>query len=168
MESIEILAKKSNDLVGFLQLEWSKNNPWHKPLAHKPTQKNLQKSEWERWLIPNYMYSKKFFPKFLSGSGYLVTHKASKCLFEMSKTIPIVHLEDVYITGLCAESCNLRRKHNRGFHARKMENPPLSQYKLKLTDVTIHKSTGQMDQLLNQTIHIHNQTIQFFKVENMY
>ena len=79
------LAQKSNDLIGFLQLEWSKHNPGHKPLAHKPTPKNLQKSEWERWLIPNYMYSKKYFPKYLSGSGYLVTHKASKCLLEKSK-----------------------------------------------------------------------------------
>ena len=31
--------------------------------------------------------------------------------------IPIVHLEDVYITGLCASSCHLRCEHDKGFKA---------------------------------------------------
>jgi beta-1,3-galactosyltransferase 1 len=157
------LAKNSNHLIGYLQLGLKKHH--YLPLAHKPTSGNLKKTTWRRWLIPTYMYTKKFFPQFLSGSGYLVTRQASECLLEKSKTVPIVHLEDVYITGLCAASCHLRREHNKGFKARKMEKPPLSQYQIQLSDVVIHYSTGQMDRLYNQTLQLKKDDSEFLTMD---
>ena len=77
------LAKNSNHLIGYLQLGLKKHH--YLPLAHKPTSGNLKKTTWRRWLIPTYMYTKKFFPQFLSGSGYLVNRQASECLLEKSK-----------------------------------------------------------------------------------
>ena len=77
------MEKKSNNLIGFLQLGMKKHH--YLPLAHKPTTSNLKRKQWEKWLVPTYMYNKRFFPQFLSGSGYLVTRSASECLLEKSK-----------------------------------------------------------------------------------
>ena len=80
------LEKKSNNLMGYLQLGLKKHH--YLPLAHKPTKSNLQKNgKWLKWLIPTYMYNKRFFPQFLSGSGYLVTKSAATCLLQKSKVI---------------------------------------------------------------------------------
>ena len=52
------------------------------------------------------------------------------------QTIPIVHLEDVYITGLCASSCHLRREHDKGFKARPMDK--ISDYQIQVkNDITV-------------------------------
>lgn len=141
------LEKKSNNLMGYLQLGLKKHH--YLPLAHKPTKSNLQKNgKWLKWLIPTYMYNKRFFPQFLSGSGYLVTKSAATCLLQKSKTIPIVHLEDVYITGLCASSCHLRREHDKGFKARPMDK--IEDYKIQMSDIVLHYTTGQMDRFHSQ------------------
>ena len=80
------LEKKSNNLMGYLQLGLKKHH--YLPLAHKPTKSNLQKNgKWLKWLIPTYMYNKRFFPQFLSGSGYLVTKSAATCLLQKSKVL---------------------------------------------------------------------------------
>ena len=76
------LEKKSNNLMGYLQLGLKKHH--YLPLAHKPTKSNLN-GKWLKWLIPTYMYNKRFFPQFLSGSGYLVTRSAATCLLQKSK-----------------------------------------------------------------------------------
>ena len=44
--------------------------------------------EWERWLVPTYMYSKQFFPQFLSGSGYIMSLKVAECLLQKSRVRP--------------------------------------------------------------------------------
>ena len=67
----------------FLQLGLKKHH--YLPLAHKPTRSNLKRKAWLKWLIPTYMYNKRFFPQFLSGSGYLVTHSAAECLLLKTK-----------------------------------------------------------------------------------
>jgi len=140
------LVKKSNNLMGYLQLGLKKHH--YLPLAHKPTKSNLQKKAWLKWLIPTYMYNKRFFPQFLSGSGYLVTKAAATCLLQKSKSIPIVHLEDVYITGLCASSCHLRREHDKGFKARPMDK--IEEYQIQMSDIVLHYTTGQMDRFHEQ------------------
>jgi len=144
------MAKKSNNLIGYLQLGLKKHH--YLPLAHKPTRSNLKRKAWLKWLIPTYMYNKRFFPQFLSGSGYLVTQTAAECLLLKSMTIPIVHLEDVYITGLCASSCHLRREHDKGFKARPMDK--ISEYKLQTSDIVLHYTTGQMDRFSQQIVEL--------------
>ena len=46
----------------------------------------------------------------------------------LSQKIAIIHLEDVYITGLCAASCHIRREHHKGFKARR--DPEIDAYNL--------------------------------------
>jgi len=144
------MAKKSNNLIGYLQLGLKKHH--YLPLAHKPTRSNLKRKAWLKWLIPTYMYNKRFFPQFLSGSGYLVSQTAAACLLLKSKTIPIVHLEDVYITGLCASSCHLRREHDKGFKARPMDK--ISEYQLQTSDIVLHYTSGKMDRFSKQVLEL--------------
>ena len=81
-------------------------------------------------------------------------------MLEKSKSIPLNHLEDVYITGLCASSCHLKRLNNKGFKANtvvlfKSQNiDKISDYNLEAHDVVIHYSTGQMDRLFLQNKEI--------------
>ena len=70
-------------LFFLLQLGLKKHH--YLPLAHKPTKSNLKRKAWLKWLIPTYMYNKRFFPQFLSGSGYLVTQTGAECLLLKSK-----------------------------------------------------------------------------------
>lgn len=144
------LVKKSNNLMGYLQLGLKRHH--YLPLAHKPTKSNVKKTAWSKWLIPTYMYNKRFFPQFLSGSGYLVTRAAAECLLLKSKTIPIVHLEDVYITGLCASSCHLRREHDKGFKARPMDK--ISEYQIQASDIVLHYTSGHMDRFHKQVLQL--------------
>lgn len=78
----------------------------------------------KKWAVPRYMYAKPTFPPFLSGSGYLVTSEAARCVLEESRRIPFIHLEDVYVTGICAEACGIVRYHHGGFVSRKNWTPP--------------------------------------------
>ena len=52
----------------------------------------------------------------LSGSGYVTTRPAAKCLLENALNLPFFHLEDVFLTGFAAENCVISRFHCDGFH----------------------------------------------------
>lgn len=59
---------------------------------------------------PVYMYPKNNFPRFLSGAGYFMSRDVAAKLYGASLTTPILHLEDVYVTGLCAEKAEVQPK----------------------------------------------------------
>ena len=42
-------------------------------------------------------------------------------LFTVFQEISLIHLEDVYLTGLCAEACKIARKHHSGFKPRGLD-----------------------------------------------
>ncbi|XP_055524830.1 uncharacterized protein LOC129718261 [Wyeomyia smithii] len=65
-----------------------------------------------KWYSPNYMYSKEFYPHYLSGASYLMNLEAAKLLYRTSLTTPIFHLEDVYLTGIVADRVKLHRYHH--------------------------------------------------------
>lgn len=49
--------------------------------------------------IPKYLYNRKYYPDFLAGCGYLMSIDAATKLYSVSMTTPLLHLEDVYLTG---------------------------------------------------------------------
>jgi len=61
---------------------------------------------YNKWFSPEYMFEGKVYPMYLSGTGYLMAGSVASLLYEASRFVPILHLEDAYITGL------LRTKHN--------------------------------------------------------
>ncbi|CAD7082475.1 unnamed protein product [Hermetia illucens] len=63
-----------------------------------------------KWYSPLYMYSGDTYPNYLSGSSYLMSVDVIPKLFNASLHTALLHLEDVYITGICAEKIHLRRR----------------------------------------------------------
>lgn len=52
-----------------------------------------------KWYAPNYMFSEKVYPNYLSGTGYVMSIDVVPKLYEAALRVQIFHLEDVYITG---------------------------------------------------------------------
>ncbi|EDW77212.1 uncharacterized protein Dwil_GK22248 [Drosophila willistoni] len=65
-----------------------------------------------KWYMPYYMYPRETYPKYLSGAGYLLSIDVVQRLYEASLNTSIVYLEDVYITGLCAQRAHIKRQHH--------------------------------------------------------
>ena len=138
-------------LVGYLQ-KGLKSNHWL-PTVHRPTRNTLDNEQVQKWIVPRYMYRKRLFPQFLGGSGYLVDREDAECLLRTSQVISIIHLEDVYITGLCALKCHLKRIHHPGFKARKYAH--LNDIVLSRYDILTHYVNESVIQ------HLHDQTQHF-------
>lgn len=68
-----------------------------------------------KWYTPKYMYQGKVYPNYLSGTGYLMDRKTAILLYQTALTTPLLHLEDVYITGICAKRANIKPLHHYGF-----------------------------------------------------
>ena len=80
--------------------------------------KNKKKQQFtNKWWVPKYLYNGSRYPVILSGSGYVTTRPAARCLFNESLNLPFFHLEDVFLTGFAAENCGIPRYHSDGFHA---------------------------------------------------
>lgn len=50
------------------------------------------------------MYDRKTYPNYLSGSGYVFTMDTAEKLYNASLETPLLHLEDVYVTGKTIQS----------------------------------------------------------------
>lgn len=61
-----------------------------------------------KWYTPVYMYSGTIYPNYLSGTGYVMSMDVAHRLYNASLATPIFHLEDVYLTGICAEAAHIR------------------------------------------------------------
>ncbi|XP_068621830.1 uncharacterized protein [Battus philenor] len=55
-----------------------------------------------KWYSPRYMYAGRVYPRYLSGTGYLMAAPAAHALYAAALTTTYFHLEDIYITGMCA------------------------------------------------------------------
>lgn len=61
------------------------------------------------------MYSEKTYPNYLSGTGYVMSMNVALKLYQAALITPVLHLEDVYITGLCARRAKIRPVNHPGF-----------------------------------------------------
>jgi hypothetical protein len=57
-----------------------------------------------KWYLPSKLYPLNIFPRFLSGSGYVFTASVAHVLYTCALRTPFINLEDVFITGLCANT----------------------------------------------------------------
>ncbi|TRY77994.1 hypothetical protein TCAL_11892, partial [Tigriopus californicus] len=69
----------------------------------------------KKWIMPRWMYPEDLYPTYLSGSGYIIPSSEITCLYEAALETPLVYLEDVFVTGILAETCGIRRQHNEFF-----------------------------------------------------
>lgn len=57
------------------------------------------------------MYDKVNYPNFLAGGpGYVMAMDTAAKLYKASMEVPYLHLEDVFLTGICAEKAQIEPK----------------------------------------------------------
>ena len=61
-----------------------------------------------KWYCPDYMFSRKVYPNYLSGTSYLMSRSTALSLYEAAPKVPIFHLEDIYVSGILAEQVSQR------------------------------------------------------------
>ncbi|XP_021928730.1 beta-1,3-galactosyltransferase 1-like isoform X2 [Zootermopsis nevadensis] len=93
-----------------------------------------------KWYAPHYMYQGTVYPNYLSGTGYVMSRDVVLRLYQAALKTPLFHLEDVYLTGLCAHAARIRPRHHPSFTYSKRKLDPCL-YKDK-TVVTSHRVNG--------------------------
>ncbi|XP_042238938.1 beta-1,3-galactosyltransferase 1-like isoform X2 [Homarus americanus] len=71
--------------------------------------------QWSKWYSPKYMFREGKYPNYLSGTGYVFSGDLVKPLLDAALSTPYFHLEDVFITGICARKVGVHPKDNLGF-----------------------------------------------------
>jgi beta-1,3-galactosyltransferase 1 len=77
------------------------------------------------------MYNGRTYPKYLSGTGYVMSARTVKKLFEAALRTPLFHLEDVYITGMCSRAAKIKPQDHPGFSYQRRKLEPCA-YKHQL------------------------------------
>jgi hypothetical protein len=62
------------------------------------------------------VYLLEYFPVFCSKHAYVVSYKAMADMIKIAPNLPAVHLEEVYITGLCRAAANVNYINLEGFY----------------------------------------------------
>ncbi|XP_065221463.1 beta-1,3-galactosyltransferase 1-like isoform X2 [Planococcus citri] len=94
-----------------------------------------------KWYVPSYMYPYDEYPIYVSGAAYLMSTQVAEKLYNQSLQNEFIHVEDVYITGMCAQQINIKPKDNKLFHF--FEKP--------LPDVKCGTNQSQLIVLSHQT-----------------
>lgn len=68
-----------------------------------------------KWYTPQYMFGEQVYPNYLSGTGYVMSRDVVSKLYKAALVTPIIHLEDVYITGVCARAARVKPRNHSGF-----------------------------------------------------
>ncbi|XP_030560650.1 beta-1,3-galactosyltransferase 1 [Drosophila novamexicana] len=92
-----------------------------------------------KWYMPYYMYKDEAYPKYLSGAGYLMSIDVVERLFEASLNTTLVYLEDIFITGLCANRANVKRQHHALFSF--AHSPHLCAFKGSITQHQVREES---------------------------
>lgn len=70
----------------------------------------------DKWYAgPKYLFPDEDYPNYLSGSGYCMSKDVATKLLDAAMTTPVFHLEDVYLTGMCATKIGQELTHNGRF-----------------------------------------------------
>ncbi|XP_054279363.1 beta-1,3-galactosyltransferase 1-like [Macrosteles quadrilineatus] len=97
-EALQPVAKRKNILIGSLICK------------AKPIQDSTNK-----WYTPQYIFNEPYFPNYLSGTGYVMSQDVVSKLYKAALSTPIIHLEDVYITGVCSRAAGVKPLNHYGF-----------------------------------------------------
>ncbi|XP_076260162.1 beta-1,3-galactosyltransferase 1-like isoform X1 [Rhynchophorus ferrugineus] len=89
------------------------------------------KNKW--YAGPSHMYRESDYPKYLSGPSYCMSKDVPKKLLKVALLTPVFHLEDVYLTGICATKIHLNLTNNELFTYRHYGNINYCIYKSLIT-----------------------------------
>lgn len=145
-----------NSTVGFLDQrilpvklnKKSKKKPQDLLLGHlfcgvKPVSDTTSK-----WYTPYYLYEADWYPPYLSGTAYLMSIVSVQKLYHQSLRTPYFHLEDVYITGICASKLNLKPKHHPLFFYSMVKDANKSQLFCALRGMVSQHNLSPTDMLM--------------------
>ena len=76
-----------------------------------------------RWAVSKELFPFVRYPTYDSGSGYVITVDIVGELYETSTHVPLLHIEDVYVTGILAKIIGAKHVVRSGF-AYKTDKPP--------------------------------------------
>ena len=79
-----------------------------------------------KWYASKLSYPRNTYPGFCSGTGYVTSMNVATKVYEVSKSVPFFHLEDVYV-ALCIKKLGYRLKPLPGFNSGR--TPPGCAYK---------------------------------------
>ena len=68
-----------------------------------------------KWYASIWSYPHDSYPGFCSGTGYVTSRTVAEQIYNISKTVPFFHLEDVYV-ALCVKKLGFKLRHLPGFH----------------------------------------------------
>ena len=67
------------------------------------------------------LYNQSYYPTFISGPGYVLTNNFLEELLQSCRNKPFIHLEDVFVNGICAEDVEgVVKASMPGFYMRKL------------------------------------------------
>ena len=68
-----------------------------------------------KWFVPLQLYSKIFYPEFVSGTTYVISKTAAELISKNFASMDYLYLEDVFITGLCRYGTGISLVHSDKF-----------------------------------------------------
>lgn len=77
-----------------------------------------------KWYVPRVLYNERYYPNYLSGTGYVISNDLIAPLYDAALDTPFFHLEDIYVTGLCAQRLGVRPADDLAFTYQKRPNDP--------------------------------------------
>ncbi|XP_048523388.1 beta-1,3-galactosyltransferase 1 isoform X2 [Dendroctonus ponderosae] len=74
------------------------------------------RSSGDKWYAgPSYLFPYDIYPSYISGTSYCMSGDVAEKILNTALNTPIFHLEDVYLTGICAKKIGLNITHNGRF-----------------------------------------------------
>ncbi|XP_015917087.2 beta-1,3-galactosyltransferase 1 [Parasteatoda tepidariorum] len=68
-----------------------------------------------KYYVPESFFPDQYYPPYLSGTGYVFSGDTVSGLYRASLEVEFFHLEDVFITGVCASRIGLQPRHDGRF-----------------------------------------------------
>ncbi|XP_006821577.1 beta-1,3-galactosyltransferase 5-like [Saccoglossus kowalevskii] len=77
--------------------------------------RSAQSPEYAKWFTPITTYNRTYYPPYLIGPAYVMSHDVAKAIVQISPQVPFLPWEDVFITGLCLEKLKMTPKMDKRF-----------------------------------------------------
>ena len=68
-----------------------------------------------KWGLSKSEYNQDYFPDYLRGASNVISKNAATALLNVARKQPLIHVEDVFITGICRNKTNIKLIHSNQF-----------------------------------------------------
>lgn len=68
-----------------------------------------------KWYTPKTLFGERVYPNYLSGTGYVISGDMVPRLYSAALATPFFHLEDIFVTGICARRLRVKPVDYEGF-----------------------------------------------------